>query len=57
MFDNEQVMLKEVWGKRNRLSEDRRTLVTKEESPKTKKTSFIALKTIDGDLSMGYNDT
>ena len=52
VFDNGQVMLKEVWELRKRLSEDRWTLETKEESPTTHQTFFITLKTIDGDLSM-----
>ena len=56
MFDNGQVMLKEVWELRKRLSEDRWTLETKEESPTTHQTSFITLKTIDGDLSMEYDN-
>jgi hypothetical protein len=56
VFDNDQVMLKEVWELRKRLSEDRWTLETKEESPTTHQTSFITLKTIDGDLSMEYDN-
>ena len=56
MFDNDQVMLKEVWELRKRLSEDRWTLETKEDSPSTQQTSFITLKTIDGDLSMEYDN-
>jgi hypothetical protein len=56
VFDNDQVMLKEVWELRKRLSEDRWTLETKEESPTTYQTSFITLKTIDGDLSMEYDN-
>ena len=56
MFDNDQVMLKEVWELRKRLSEDRWTLETKEESPTTHQTFFITLKTIDGDLSMEYDN-
>ena len=52
MFDNDQVMLKEVWELRKRLSEDRWTLETKEEFPTTHQTSFITLKTIDADYSM-----
>ena len=56
VFDNGQVMLKEVWELRKRLSEDRWTLETKEESPTTHQTSFITLKTIDGDLSMEYDN-
>ena len=56
MFDNDQVMLKEVWELRKRLSEDRWALETKEESPTSNQTSFITLKTIDGDLSMEYDN-
>ena len=56
MFDNDQVMLKEVWELRKRLSEDRWTLETKEESPTNHQTPFITLKTIDGDLSMEYDN-
>ena len=56
VFDNDQVMLKEVWELRKRLTEDRWTLETKEDSPTTQQTSFITLKTIDGDLSMEYDN-
>ena len=56
VFDNDQVMLKEVWELRKRLSEDRWTLETKEDSPSTQQTSFITLKIIDGDLSMEYDN-
>ena len=56
VFDDDQVMLKEVWETRKRLSEDRWTLETKEESPNTNQTSFITLKTVDGDLSMEYDN-
>ena len=56
VFNNDQVMLKEVWETRKRLSEDRWTLETKEESPTTNQTSFIKLKTIDCDLSMEYDN-
>ena len=56
LFDNDQVMLKEVWELRKRLSEDRWTLETKEESPTSSQTSFITLKTIDGDLSMEFDN-
>ena len=54
VFDNDQVMLKEVWETRKRLSEDRWTLETKEESLTTQQTSFITLKTMNGDLSLEY---
>ena len=56
VFDDEQLMLKKVWELRKRLSEDRWTLETKEESPNTQQTSFIPLKTIDGDLSVEYDN-
>jgi hypothetical protein len=56
VFDNDQVMLKEVWELRKRLSEDRWTLETKEESTTTHQTFFITLKTIEGDLSMEYDN-
>jgi hypothetical protein len=49
-------MLKEVWELRKRLSEDRWTLETKEESHTSNQTSFITLKTIDADLSMEYDN-
>ena len=47
-------MLNEVWETKKRLSEDRWTLETKEDSLKTNQTTFITLKTIDDDLSMEY---
>ena len=56
VFDNEQLMLKKVWEVRKRLSENRWTLETKEESPTTQQTSFITLKTIEGDLSIEYDN-
>ena len=56
VFDNDQLMLKEVWELRKQLSEERWILKTKEESPTSKQTSFITLKTIDGDLSMEYDN-
>ena len=49
-------MLKEVWELRKRLSEDRWTLETKEGLPSTQQTSYITLKTINGDLSMEYDN-
>jgi hypothetical protein len=49
-------MLKEVWELRKQLSEERWILKIKEESPTSKQTSFIKLKTIDGDLSMEYDN-
>ena len=39
---------------KKRLTEDRGTLETKEESPTTQQTSFITLKTMNGDLSLEY---
>ena len=56
MFSNDQVMLNEIWETRKRLSEDKWNLETKEESTTTKQTSFIVLKTIDGALSMEYEN-
>ena len=56
VFDDEQLMLKEVQETRKRLSKDRWTLETKEESPTTNQILFITLKTIDGDLSMEYEN-
>ena len=56
VFDNDQVMLKKVWETRKQLSEERWILKTKEESPTSIQTSFITLKTIDGDLSMEYDN-
>ena len=56
VFDNDQALLKEIWELRKRLSEYRWTLETKDESPTTQQTSFITLKTIDGDLSMAYDN-
>ena len=50
VYDDEQEMLKKVWETRKQLSEERWILKTKEESPKTTQPSFIALKTIDGEL-------
>jgi hypothetical protein len=49
-------MLKKVWETRKQLSEERWILKTKEESPTSKQTSFITLKTIDGDLSMEFDN-
>ena len=54
VFDDEQLMLKEVWKTKKQLSEERWTLETKEESPKTNQTSFIRLKTMNRDLSLEY---
>ena len=56
VYDDEQEMLKKVWETRKKLSEERWILKTKEESPTSKQTSFITLKTIDGDLSMEYDN-
>ena len=56
MYGNDLVMLNEVWETRKRLSEDRWPLETKVDSPKTNQKSFIVLKTIDGALSMEYDN-
>ena len=56
VYDDEQEMLKKVWETRKQLSEERWILKTKEDSPKITQTSFITLKTIDGDLSMEYDN-
>ena len=56
VFDEEQGMLKKVWETRKQLSEERWILKTKEESPTSKQTSFITLKTIDGELSLEYDN-
>ena len=56
VFDYEQEMLKKVWETRKQLSEERWILKTKEDSPKTTQPSFITLKTINGDLSMEYDN-
>ena len=54
VFDEDQEMLKKVWETRKRLSEERWTLETKEDFPHTNQSSFITLKTMDGDLSLEY---
>ena len=54
VFDEDQEMLKKVWETRKRLSEERWTLETKEDSPHTNQSSFITLKTMDGELSLEY---
>ena len=56
VFDDEQEMLKKVWETRKQLSEERWILKTKEDSPKTTQPSFITLKTIDGELSLEYDN-
>ena len=56
VYEDEQEMLKKVWETRKQLSEERWILKAKEESPTSKQTSFITLKTIDGDLSMEYDN-
>ena len=56
VYEDEQEMLKKVWETRKQLSEERWILKTKEESPTTNQKSFITLKTIDGDLSMEYDN-
>lgn len=54
VYDEEQEMLKKVWETKKQFPEERCTLETKDDSPHIKQTSFITLKTIDGDLSMKY---
>jgi len=56
VFDEEQGMLKKVWETRKQLSEERWILKTKVDSPKTTQPSFITLKTIDGELSLEYDN-
>ena len=56
VYDDEQEMLKNVWETRKQLSDERWIMRTKEESPKTKQTSFITLKTMNGDLSMEFDN-
>ena len=56
VYDDEQEMLKKVWETRKQLSEERWILKTKEDSPKTTQPSFITLKTIDGELSLEYDN-
>jgi hypothetical protein len=56
VYEDEQEMLKKVWEIRKQLSEERWILKTKEESPTSKQTTFITLKTIDGDLSMEFDN-
>ena len=56
VYDDEQEMLKNVWETRKQLSDERWIMRTKEESPTTKQTSFITLKTRNGDLSMEFDN-
>lgn len=56
VYDDEQEMLKNVWETRKKLSDERWIMRTKEESPTTKQTSFIILKTMNGDLSMEFDN-
>ena len=56
VYDDEQEMLKNVWETRKKLSDERWIMRTKEESPTTKQTSFITLKTMNGDLSMEFDN-
>ena len=56
VYDDEQEMLKNVWETRKQLSDERWIMRTKEESPTTKQTSFIRLKTMNGDLSMEFEN-
>ena len=56
MFDEEQEMLKNVWELRKQLSEEKWNLKTKEESPKIKQPSFITSKTMNGEMSMEFDN-
>ena len=56
VYDDEQEMLKNVWETRKQLSDERWILRTKEESPTSKQTSFITLKTNNGDLSLEFDN-
>ena len=56
VYDDEQEMLKKLWETRKQLSEERWILKTKEESPKTTQPSFITLKTMDGELSLEFDN-
>ena len=56
VYDDEQEMLKNVWETRKQLSDERWIMRTKEESHTTKQTSFITLKTMNGDLSMEFDN-
>ena len=56
VYDDEQEILKNVWETRKQLSDERWIMRTKEESPTTKQTSFITLKTMNGDLSMEFDN-
>ena len=56
VYDDQQEMLKNVWETRKQLSDERWIMRTKEESPTTKQTSFITLKTMNGDLSMEFDN-
>ena len=56
VYDDEQEMLKNVWETRKQLSDERWILRTKEESPTSKQTSFITLKTNNGYLSLEFDN-
>ena len=56
VYDDEQEMLKNVWETRKQLSDERWILRTKEEYPTSKQTSFITLKTNNGDLSLEFDN-
>ena len=56
VYDDEQEMLKNVWETRKKLSDEKWIMRTKEESPTTKQTSFITLKTMNGDLSLEFDN-
>ena len=55
VFDEEQEMLKKVWEMRKQLSEKKWNL-KKKESSKIKQQSFITLKTMNGDLSLEFDN-
>ena len=56
VFHEEQEMLKNVWELRKQLSKEKWKLQNKEESPKIKQTSFITSKTMNGDLSLEFDN-
>ena len=49
-------MLKTEWETRKRLSEERWICETKEDSPQINQTSFFTLKTLDGELSLEFDN-
>jgi len=56
VFNEEQEMLKNVWELRKQLSEEKWKLQNEEESPKIKQPSFISSKTMNGDLSIEFDN-